>query len=379
MDTNDFNTSNQIVFWQNLISPHQFSLMNLLSEKYDILLFVIEEISENRKSMGWKVPNLNSKVKVLRISDIDVKKTLKATKNDLHFFSGLYSYKEILNVLKLAFYNENRINIIAEPQNWIGLKGIHNNFRTFLFFLKYGSRIEKILAIGSKGSWWYQKCGFPSHKIFEWAYVIKTPSKPNNLDVNQNDSPQILFLGRLIPVKGLKLLINCLKNISEEKYSNLFIVGEGSQLSELKELVNHLGISHKVKFVGKVKSDQTPYYLYTSDLLILPSIGKEGWGAVVSESLLTGTPVIVSDDVGASAIVNDNNGFVFNSNNSAQLISSMNKALSRIQNYTPKNRLQIKSDSINSFGDQVLTDYFLKICAVSNSTDLIAPWNTIDK
>ena len=67
-----------------------------------------------------------------------------------------------------------------------------------------------------------------------------------------------------------------------------------------------------------------PNVIYQTDCLILPS-RYDGWGAVVQEALMVGTPPVCSDKCGSSVIVEASKvGNVFSSNNQQALINSLN-------------------------------------------------------
>lgn len=101
--------------------------------------------------------------------------------------------------------------------------------------------------------------------------------------------PIILFVGRLVPYKGLEFLIGAMKNVD----ATLVIIGQGigkrSEEYRLKLMAEELG--SKVKFLGRVSS--LAAYYRAADLFVLPSIGRnEAFGLVQLEAMYCGLPVI---------------------------------------------------------------------------------------
>ncbi|RZV10895.1 glycosyltransferase involved in cell wall biosynthesis [Natrinema hispanicum] len=133
---------------------------------------------------------------------------------------------------------------------------------------------------------------------------------PNGIDTEKfspapNDSrdktetTELLFIGRLDPVKGIPTLLKSMKRLSrgtDDKY-HLTIVGDGTKRDEYERQCIELGIDTLVTFEG-YQADVVPYYR-SHDLFVLPSL-SEGQPTVLLEAQSCGLPVI-STDVGAAS------------------------------------------------------------------------------
>jgi glycosyltransferase involved in cell wall biosynthesis len=64
------------------------------------------------------------------------------------------------------------------------------------------------------------------------------------------------------------------------------------------------GIANRVFWLGKMNAAQVQARIHDADALILPS-REDGWGAVVNEALMAGTPVICSTACGAADLIKD--------------------------------------------------------------------------
>lgn len=135
-----------------------------------------------------------------------------------------------------------------------------------------------------------------------------------------------LFVGRLEKEKNVDLLIEAFKIVHEKK-SNiaLVIVGDGSQLDELKRKVSENNLRN-VYFFGYIIFPELINFYKSSDVLVLPS-NYEPWGLVVNEAMINGLPVIVSSKVGCRADLVSNNltGYIFESENINELSECMNR------------------------------------------------------
>ncbi|MDH3574368.1 MAG: glycosyltransferase family 4 protein [Desulfobacteraceae bacterium] len=115
----------------------------------------------------------------------------------------------------------------------------------------------------------------------------------------------ILFVGNLLPVKGLHLLIDALSKI-EDKNVVLLIVGGGYGEAEYKKQVKEKGLEDRVIFSGHQSPDKNlPAYYNLSDFLVLPSTHSESFGLVILEAMASGKPAIVSSLPGPSQLIKD--------------------------------------------------------------------------
>lgn len=97
------------------------------------------------------------------------------------------------------------------------------------------------------------------------------------------------FIGRHVPYKGLKYLIEASRELKDEKI-HFFIAGLGELTEELKEQAKQ---DHKVEFLGRVSDSEKKSYLYASDIFCFPSITRnEGFGLALAEGMYFGKPAV---------------------------------------------------------------------------------------
>jgi glycosyltransferase involved in cell wall biosynthesis len=122
----------------------------------------------------------------------------------------------------------------------------------------------------------------------------------------------ILSVGRLIHLKGYKLLIAAWSKLPQKVTGNctLRIAGTGPLRENLEEQVRKAGLD-SVEFVGFVEYNNLPLLYRDADLFILPSL-EDTWGFVVNEAMASSLPVLCSKYAHAREMVNEGeNGYLF--------------------------------------------------------------------
>ena len=128
--------------------------------------------------------------------------------------------------------------------------------------------------------------------------TIKEKAKEYSIDLSKKN---IIFVGRIVPQKGIKELICATQLISKNIDWNLIIVGSkwfgkttrdkfGKELKEIaKKNIN------RIKFMGFIAAKEVKFLYKMADVVVVPSIWEEPAGRVVLEAQSVGTPVILSD------------------------------------------------------------------------------------
>ena len=126
-----------------------------------------------------------------------------------------------------------------------------------------------------------------------------------NLSIwKNNNSIKFLYLGRLVPGKRVDWLLKawCFAINTGMDGAELAIVGDGSELANLRELAAQLNIQKTVQFVPQVADPRG--LLFSCDVLVFPS-QYEGHAFVPIEALAAGKPVIAMDADGVRESLDD--------------------------------------------------------------------------
>jgi glycosyltransferase involved in cell wall biosynthesis len=172
--------------------------------------------------------------------------------------------------------------------------------KIYLYFLK---KYQKIVAVSS----------LTKKSLIEVFPEIrdKIISIPNGIDLKPFDIKEskeklrkklnlpegilVINIGRLIPFKNQKFLIEVAKEIDKPNFY-ILIIGDGEEYENLKNLIEKENLQNRVKLLGFISSDKIPYYLKASDIFLFPSL-KEGFGIVVLEAMASGLPVVIFKDI----------------------------------------------------------------------------------
>ncbi|MEW6127390.1 MAG: glycosyltransferase family 4 protein [Acidobacteriota bacterium] len=160
---------------------------------------------------------------------------------------------------------------------------------------------------------------------------ISVPAFAKNLALNQSAKirpsvpGKILFIGRLVEIKGLTVL---LKALADLPHIQLLIAGEGEQKNNYKSLAGQLNLN--AEFLGQVGRNEKRQLLAACDAVVIPSMvlpgGRtEGVPVVMLEAMAAGVPVIASNVGGlAEIIVDAESGLLFEAGNSERLAEKIN-------------------------------------------------------
>ncbi|MCS7002969.1 MAG: glycosyltransferase family 4 protein, partial [Dehalococcoidia bacterium] len=118
--------------------------------------------------------------------------------------------------------------------------------------------------------------------------------------------PNILFVGRLEPRKGLKYLLRAFQLIKREfPDSRLIVVGPGDrERVGYEQWVNSVRL-RDVHFTGFVSYTDLARYYRTATVCCAPSTGGESFGIVLLEAMASGKPVVASNIRGYAAVLTD--------------------------------------------------------------------------
>ena len=137
---------------------------------------------------------------------------------------------------------------------------------------------------------------------------------PNGVDIGrfaaavplsrwQDGTPNVLFVGRLEPRKGLLDLLKAHRILRKTGSGNrLLIVGSGPQEREARRYVATRGLQ-EVEFLGRVSDAEKAQLFRTVDVYASPATGGESFGIVLLEAMAAGAPIVASDIHGYKGVV----------------------------------------------------------------------------
>jgi glycosyltransferase involved in cell wall biosynthesis len=194
-------------------------------------------------------------------------------------------------------------------------------------FMHRRGQVRGVLGIGHSTPGWIVARGMPSNRVFPFAYFLPNHEPARPVSPERARRFRFLFVGRLDENKRLDYLIEALRRMPTPDFE-LVVVGTGPQEDELQALAAE-ALPGRSEWVGRLPLNAVPSEMANADCLVLPS-RHDGWGAVVSEALMAGTPVVCSDACGCAAVVRASGyGGVFASSDLAAMVSSLSQTMAR--------------------------------------------------
>jgi len=119
----------------------------------------------------------------------------------------------------------------------------------------------------------------------------------------KSEGKTVFFIGRLVPEKGVQVLLEAFSRLLLEIQDlKLLVGGIGPYEGTLRAKAAELGLAERVVFLGYLDEKKRNEYFKMADVAVFPSL-YEPFGIVALEAMATQIPVIVSDTGGLSEVV----------------------------------------------------------------------------
>ena len=189
-----------------------------------------------------------------------------------------------------------------------------------------------------------------SHAMKEYLEQISIQPKileviPMGVDLQNRFTPksdiqrhknELLFVGRLVPKKGLNYLIDALSILVRTSPElSLKIVGFGPEEENLREQVQQLKLENNVKFLGALSQDKLPDQYRQATLFVAPFVradngDQEGLPVALMEAIGCGCPAVVGHVAGIEDLLGEDiKHIAVNPQNKQELIAAISIALDK--------------------------------------------------
>lgn len=118
------------------------------------------------------------------------------------------------------------------------------------------------------------------------------------------DEIEFLYVGRVVPTKGLRYAIQAVSMSSQRDSIKLKVIGDGADLAECMATAERLGIQNRVQFLGWLPKAEVNQHYRQADVFLFPSF-REPTGGVLLEALSYGLPCITCSYGGTDYLVDD--------------------------------------------------------------------------
>lgn len=121
----------------------------------------------------------------------------------------------------------------------------------------------------------------------------------------------LIYVGRVVPYKGIKLLINTMNRLDENMPIHLDIIGSDPDgyTKEMKLYTKQLGLCKRITFHGP--QNNVPQWLSGADLFVHPAVCEEGFGITLIEAMAAQIPCVAFNKGAIPEIIqHEKNGFI---------------------------------------------------------------------
>ncbi len=130
-----------------------------------------------------------------------------------------------------------------------------------------------------------------------WNGVAVTPQR-ERMCVG---TPAIGYAGRLVPKKGVDVLIRAFARVRETVPDvRLILAGEGESRNSLESLSQRLGLGDSVTFLGHLSKPEMENEFDALWVQAAPSLWEEPFGLVAAESMMRSTAIVTTNTGGLS-------------------------------------------------------------------------------
>lgn len=312
-------------------------IVNSLSKKYEITVLSILDIGAYKSNVSGEV-NYKS---IIKVKNAFIRKLL------MYFISFLIPPALIHRLFignkydyEVAFLEGVPTKIISSSWNkksqkyaWVHIDlfnqfGIKKVFRTMNKHINCYRKYDKIVCVSeSVRDAFVKRFGIHDNLVVKYNplnhdIISKLADEP----LEKSNKLRVVSVGRLEKQKGYDRLVKIYKRLMLDGIDfELVIIGEGSDRPMLEKFIAYNHLSDSIFLLGFIEN---PYkYMKNADLLVFPS-RVEGYSTVVTESIILGKPVVVSNCSGMKEILGESEYGIVTENNTESLYNGIKAMLS---------------------------------------------------
>ena len=217
------------------------------------------------------------------------------------------------NQMSFKFYQTNNFNLIASHY-LVDALGIPPHQTSVLHLHGYPKHNNLLNQVFMKFP--DAVIGVSKFVLDKWSKLTSLPAKkyvcyngvesPKKFSIKSVDNIDLLFVGRLIPRKGVQYAIEALEKLNKQGISaHLTIVGIGPMEKELTNIVKKRGLEKFVAFKGLCSHNQVLSFFKASNFCLFPSFEREGMPTAILEAMSLGKVVVATNNFGMKELIVD--------------------------------------------------------------------------
>lgn len=364
----------KITFISNYLTPHQIPFSEEMAERKDIEYYFVSTcpMETERIELGWEDEknysyelkayiNANVKQKVQRLMlESDV--VIIGSAPDSYIIPRLKKGKLTFKYAE-RFYKKG-LTVKNFGHAMVGAWLHHGRFQKFPLYMLCASAYTATDCM---------VFGNYKEKMYKWGYFPKQERYDIDLLIEQKIPATILWAGRLIEFKHPEMAVLLAEELRKKNYKfELKLIGTGELEEQLQTMILEKGLSDCVQILSAMNPEQVRKYMEKSEIYLMTSDYREGWGAVLNESMNSGCAVVASHAAGSVPfmIENNQNGLIFKNGDQKQL----NELVIRLLN-NREYRKQIGKNAYLTISDlwneKVAVDRFIELSEKLLSNNII--------
>ena len=303
----------KIVFVTNYYNHHQSHLAeafyNLVGDDYSFI--ETSSIGVERIKLGWGGEERPSYVKQMNVKENVAECQALIDDADV-VIHGSAPYKLLeprLKKGKLTFkYSERKYKegcpILKLPKHFLINSKKYRRYKNFY-----------ILCASAYTSADYAKTLTFKNKAYKWGYFTEVKEYGDFDTLVEAKRPaSILWVSRLIELKHPEAALQVARRLKADGYDfELNIIGIGPLDNAVKSYIDTAELNENVHMLGSMTPDMVREHMEQSEIFLFNSDRREGWGAVLNESMNSGCAVVASHAIGSVPFLlkDGENGFIY--------------------------------------------------------------------
>lgn len=169
-------------------------------------------------------------------------------------------------------------------------------------------------------------------KMLRFGYFPETRAYEAGQPFDRKKPGSILWAARMIDWKHPELVVKTAAYLKEHLEGipfHITMIGGGELEAEVHRLAEELGVTEEITFPGYLGPDEVRAAMETSQIYLVTSDRKEGWGAVVNEAMNSGCAVVAGHMIGAAPylIRQEKNGVMYRDGDEQELFRTVEQLL----------------------------------------------------
>lgn len=201
-------------------------------------------------------------------------------------------------------------------------------------------------------------------RTYKWGYFPETVIYDSPQEVLDRKIPnKILWVGRFLELKHPDDAIYAFKRLTDAGYDiTMDMIGVGPTEDSMRALIARYGLTDRIRLLGGMSPEDVRSKMEEASIFLFNSDRREGWGAVLNESMNSGCAVVASHAIGAVPFLmkDRENGLIYRSGDRDMLFDRIKYLL---DNPEQKRRMGIAAyhTIADTWNAKVATERFLQL------------------